>query len=117
MRVIRCDQDGGVASVPTEGSPRGRSPMIHEILRYLIEHPDAKDTIDGILRWWIPQGHAERKKEDVEHAINELVAKGWIVKRETTPSHTVYGVDKHQLEQVRNFLASETIGNACDENR
>jgi hypothetical protein len=106
-----------VTSLGAEGSPPSRSTVIGEILRYLVEHPDAKDTIDGILRWWIPKGRAEHKKEDVEHAINELVAKGWIVKRETTPSHAVYGVDQHQLEQIGNFLTSETIGNPREENR
>ena len=86
-----------------EGSPYSRSMVIGEILRYLVEHPDAKDTIEGILRWWFPKGGLERE-QDVQHAIDELVSKGWVVKRGTTPSQAVYGMDKNHLEDIKNFL-------------
>jgi hypothetical protein len=32
--------------------------VIRHILQYLIDHPDAKDTTQGILRWWLVGGIA-----------------------------------------------------------
>ncbi len=95
----------------TEGSAQGRSVVIAEILRYLIEHPDAKDTIEGITRWWIPPQRprgGEWKREVVQGAMDELVARGWIVRRETTPSHVVYGLDKQHLTTIANSVRSES---------
>ena len=87
-----------------EESPRSPLRVIREILCYLIEHPDAKDTIDGILRWWLRKGDVELRKEEVQRAIDELISKRWVVMRETTPSQAVYSVDKQQLPEIRAFL-------------
>jgi hypothetical protein len=83
-----------------------------EILRYLIAHPDAKDTVDGIARWWIapPGDDAPRRgwtRDVVQEAIDELVARGWVVRRETTPSHVVYGLDRQHLNAITRVIEGE----------
>jgi hypothetical protein len=40
--------------------------------------------------------------------MDELVARGWIVRRETTPSHVVYGLDKQHLTTIANSVRSES---------
>jgi hypothetical protein len=99
----------------TEGSAQGRSAVITEILRYLVEHPDAKDTIEGIARWWIqpqrPEGD-EWKRDLVQGAMDELVARGWVVRRAITPSNVVYGLDKQHLTTITNRVRSESADDA-----
>jgi hypothetical protein len=86
-----------------------------EILRYLVEHPDAKDTIEGITRWRIqpqrPEGD-EWKRDLVQGAMDDLVARGWIVRREITPSNIVYGLDKQHLTTIANRVRSESANDA-----
>jgi hypothetical protein len=99
----------------TEGSAQGRSAVIAEILRYLVEHPDAKDTIEGITRWWIqPQGPEgdEWNRDLVQGAMDELVARGWVVRRSITPSNVVYGLDKQHLATITNRVRSESADDA-----
>ncbi|MGH7230188.1 MAG: hypothetical protein ACREJU_02365 [Nitrospiraceae bacterium] len=96
----------------TEGSSHSRSPVVSKILHYLVEHPDAKDTTDGILKWWFPVKDRERKKKEVQCAVDELVARGWIVQRETTPSHVVYGLDKQHLKRITEALRSDSTDDA-----
>lgn len=64
------------------------------VLRYLQDHPDAKDTLQGIAQWWILRECAERKMSEVEEGVSVLLAKGWIVemRREGLPSY--YGLNK-----------------------
>jgi len=90
-----------------EGSARDRSAVMAEILRYLVERPDAKDTLEGIAQWWIPSGQKPPSRDAVQSAIDELLTRGWIVRRETTPSHVVYGLDKRHLEVITNVLRRE----------
>jgi hypothetical protein len=78
--------------------------VIQQILRYLIEYPDAKDTIQGILRWWLPKGTVERGEEEVQEALDVLDAKGWVTKRQTTTSRELYGMNKEKLEEIWAFL-------------
>jgi hypothetical protein len=76
---------------------------IREILQYLIDNPEAKDTLQGILRWWLPN-EVDRGEAEVQEALDGLVANGWLTQRRMTPSRTLYGLNKDNLEEIRAFL-------------
>jgi hypothetical protein len=98
----------GVAEVSRQGSGHDRSSVMTEILRYLVAHPDAKDTVEGIARWWIaPRGDERWNRDAVQEAIDALLARGWMVRRETTPSHAVYGLDKQHLSAITRVISDE----------
>jgi len=78
--------------------------VIRAILRYWVKCPDAKDTIEGIRKWWIPRGHAVGE-EEVQKALEFLISKGWLTRRETTPSKTIYSINKDHLENIKRYLA------------
>ncbi len=79
--------------------------VIWDILHYLMKTPDAKDTIDGILKWWIPKVVViEQAKSKVQEALEILVEKGFITEWETSSSQKYYGMTKNQLEEIKNFL-------------
>jgi len=83
-----------------------RQRVIRGILLYLIEHPDAKDTMKGILKWWMPNGYLERGGKEIQQALDYLVLKGWLT---TCPKVLqkdliIYGVNKERLEQIKAFL-------------
>ena len=77
---------------------------MRDILRYLIEHPEAKDTVDGIIRWWFPQVEDEIQAEEIRAALDQLVAQGWLIRRQTTPAQFIYGLSKADLETILAFL-------------
>lgn len=43
------------------------------VLRYLSAHPDAKDTLEGIARWWLQREWTERLFDDVQRAVDLLL--------------------------------------------
>ena len=51
-----------------------KSPIASEILSYLIDHPDAQDTKEGIVEWWL----LHQRAESVEDALSELVNKHFL---------------------------------------
>ena len=49
-----------------------------EIHRYLCKRPQAMDTLEGIMRWWIPRIRLEEAQETVEQALALLERDGVI---------------------------------------
>jgi hypothetical protein len=77
--------------------------IIQEILQYLTLHPYAKDTLEGIIRWWLPKGRVEEGQE-VQKALDLLVSKGWVIQREILPSPKLYGLNPGRVEEIKVFL-------------
>lgn len=79
--------------------------VIWDILHYLMKNPDAKDTIDGILKWWVPKKIViEQEKSKVQEALGILVEKGFITEWKTGSSQKYYGMTENQLEEIKNFF-------------
>ena len=78
--------------------------VIQKILQYLVEHPDAKDTPEGIYKWWLPKGYSDRGRDEVQKALDLLTSKEWLTKRGTVPSREIYGINKDRLQEIRRFL-------------
>jgi hypothetical protein len=70
----------------------------------LVEHPDAKDTPEGIYKWWRPERHANWGRDEVQNALDLLTLKGWLTKRGKIPSKEFYGINKDRLPEIRRFL-------------
>ncbi len=78
--------------------------VIWDILHYLIKNPDAKDTIDGILKWWIPKTIViEQKRSEMQEVLNFLVSNRLLIKEDIFHSK-IYSVNKEYLEEVKKLL-------------
>jgi hypothetical protein len=76
MPVTHADRDRMIAQ------------LIHD---YFKRFPHAVDTVEGIQRWWIPQcyGHTS---EEVERALDILVAAGVVVKHKLLSGQTLFAL-------------------------
>ena len=79
--------------------------LTREILTYCVEHPDAKDTVEGILTWWFPAGAARWRVEEVKTALRLLTAQGWLTSRSMRHSEEIYGLTKEKVAEIRMFLS------------
>lgn len=76
------------------------------LLGYLYSHPDAKDTADGIANWWLRGRGANVNDMDVKEALNDLVARNWLVCGESMPGSQVYGLDPARKRELQQLLES-----------
>ena len=53
--------------------------VAQKILRYLRGHPDAADTANGILEWWLLKQSISEEQSVVEQALKMLVEKNLIL--------------------------------------
>jgi hypothetical protein len=67
-----------------------------EIQNYLENHPNAADSADGVMRWWLSQQRLEESLQIVQQALEALVSQGEIDKAVTPGGRTVYSSAKEE---------------------
>jgi hypothetical protein len=82
----------------------GDEQVIRGILQYLVEHPDAKDTPEGIYKWWLPESYREQGQEKLEETLDFLGSRRWLSIRRTSQQKKLYGLNKNFMEQIKNYL-------------
>ena len=50
--------------------------VVRFLSSYLDDYPDAVDSADGILRWWLPRQDIDATPEEVQRALDQLVSNG-----------------------------------------
>jgi hypothetical protein len=90
--------------VSTKDRPETNEKVIRGILQYLVEHPDAKDTAEGIYKWWLSKGRSQWGRDEVQEALDLLTTKRWLTRRGTIRSKEIYGINKERLQEIKNYL-------------
>ena len=80
------------------------SRFAQEIMTYLAEHPEAQDTLDGIVQWWLMDAKMRYQEKNVKSALIDLVKQGYIQERKPerrakhnpAKSRTIYCLNKRK---------------------
>lgn len=64
--------------------------IAQEIKNYLMAHPNAADSREGIVKWWLTRQRYEEALGQVQIALDQLVAEGVISKRRAADGKVVY---------------------------
>lgn len=78
------------------------------ILGYLCSHPDAKDTAEGIGRWWLRGAGIDIDTDAVRGSLAYLVKRGWLTATEGYAGLTLYGLNKNRQYALRQFLQNHS---------
>jgi hypothetical protein len=71
------------------------------VLQYLMSNPGAKDTLEGIRKWWIATRRQEPRSDELQAVLEELMQKGWVVRFKPMGSKHVYGLNKNRLQEIQ----------------
>ena len=85
---------------------KGYEPVLLEILEYLDRHPEAQDTLEGIVEWWLLETRIQRAFAEVKTAIAELVELGFI-KAVTTRKSVHYKVNPKKKREIARFMTGK----------
>jgi hypothetical protein len=81
-----------------------KSRIAREILAYLVEHPEAQDTLDGIVQWWLPERELRHRVALVREAIGELVENGRVIPCTRQNSRTYYRINEEKRAEIEEFV-------------
>jgi len=80
----------------------------NEILAYLDKHPEAQDTLEGIVDWWLLEQHIERQIEGVREALRELVSQGLVVENKGKNTRIHYRLNRRRARAIRALINKQS---------
>src|SRR5215207_2610980 len=86
------------------------------ILRYLIDHPDAGDTLDGIVEWWLLHQKIRFETRTVSRAVTELVAQDLIVEQKGADGRIIYRSNRTAKKSQAMLTATRALSDDDDSN-
>ena len=78
--------------------------LARRILAYLDENPDAMDTSEGILEWWLLERESHERQDQVEAALSELATEGWVIASRQADSRVRYRLNPERAREIRERL-------------
>jgi hypothetical protein len=95
--------------VPTEPPLPSPAP---EILDYLTRHPQAQDTLDGILHWWVLDACIRKWAPKIAETVAQLVEQGLLEQSQSADGNVFYSVSANYLATLRHRPPRNTIPDA-----
>ena len=78
--------------------------IAYEILEYLIDNPNAQDSLEGIVEWWLLERTIKQQTPFVEEALSMLVAERLVLARKGIDSRTHYKLNSRRRRKIRLLL-------------
>jgi hypothetical protein len=72
-----------------------------EILDYLARHPEAQDTLDGILHWWVLDSCVKKWARKVPETVAKLVEQGFLEEKPSPDGKIFYHVSPRYLSTLQ----------------
>lgn len=77
------------------------------ILRYLVRHPNAQDTLEGISEWWILEDRIIQKYAEVQEALTFLVGQGFVLEKRIPNAGVFYCLNIEKKRQIEKLVATK----------
>jgi hypothetical protein len=76
----------------------------NEILAYLVDHPNARDTLEGIVEWWLLERQIKFQTARVKEALSDLVDRGLILEHKGLDSQIHYRINLSRYEEIQELF-------------
>ena len=77
----------------------------YRILKYLAENPNAQDTLEGIVEWWLLDRLTESHAATVKEALAELIGADFVLERRGKDSRNYYKINRRKLKEISALLS------------
>lgn len=84
------------------------SPIAYELLAYLAEHPEAQDTVVGVMRWWLLERQTQYWQPQVQAALEQLQAEDLLVVRQAHDNQLRYGLNRQRWADIQSLITVHT---------
>ena len=85
--------------------PKEQRDIRYHILAYLCENPNAGDTFEGIVEWWLMHQRIRFETRNISEAVRKLVAEGLILEDEQSDSRVRYRVNEIKTQEIQDLVS------------
>ena len=78
--------------------------LAEEILQYLVDHPNAQDTLKGVVSWWLLERTIKHQTALVKEVLDNLVADGLVIAQQGSDSQTFYKINRRRRRKIISLL-------------
>ena len=93
---------------PPDQMNEKKEELAEEILRYLIDHPNAQDTLKGIVTWWLLERTIKHQTALVKEVLDKLVADGLVIAHKGSDSQTRYKMNRRRRNVIISLLQQKS---------
>ena len=83
--------------------------IAREILEYMADHPNAKDTLDGIVEWWLLERKVKNQTMLVQAALSELVSRGYVLEEQQRDGNKHHYINHGRVSEIRKYLSRTRV--------
>jgi len=77
----------------------------YHILAYLCDNPDAGDTFEGIVEWWLLHQRIRFETRNISEVVRKLVAEGLILEDEGPDSRVTYRINEVREQDIHSMVS------------
>ena len=74
--------------------------LADEILQYLVDHPNAQDTLTGIVRWWLLERTIAHRTQLVKEVLDTLVAEKLVTADMGSDFQIRYKINRRRIKAI-----------------
>jgi hypothetical protein len=86
------------------------SQLAREILAYLVEHPRAQDTLEGIMEWWLLERDLAEQAAKVRLVLEELVEQQLLEELAGLDRRVRYRLNAARSEEIMALMTDAATG-------
>ena len=75
-----------------------KSYIARNVLAYLSAHASARDTLEGIVEWWLVEQRIVEQTAAVKDVLDGLVAEGLLLESKGADARTFYHINRRDDE-------------------
>lgn len=78
--------------------------MSDDVLTYLVQHPEAQDTLEGIAEWWLLERRILDTVGNLETVLDDLVKRGFLLATQPAEGRCRYRLNREREREIRGHL-------------
>lgn len=91
--------------------------MAKMILSYLIKNPEAKDTVQGIAKWWLLNEKIDQTLNNILNAMNFLTIQNLVHENNLRNECISYQINEDEIDRIRELIGDEAMRNVTYRNQ
>lgn len=88
--------------------------LAREVLAYFLQHPEAADSLEGIVKWRLKEQAIHRGVEEVSRAIGWLLDRELLVVERVAGSTAVFHLNDARVAEVERLVGEKRAAHKRD---